>query len=238
MNLYLLEAIGKWINFTVISILALFGFLESHEVNLVSKNDNINKSFSLNYDIQPYETEIIYKSNMPQGKELVVSPGQEGVEVFYEEEKVLLQEQKTKVKHVGTGPSGVYYGNLTGYGADCRGCDGRGNLACFQAGHNLVEDGVYYEDDEYGKVRVVAAPSPALSNGQSFSCGTIVKISFDDYEKLTIVLDRGIALENRFAEGTILFDLAFVSERDELSDIRSITRQDGSVQFEVKRWGF
>lgn len=238
MNLYLLELFGKWINFMMVSFLAVFGFLEPNQVYFEVENMNSQKSFMVDYQIEPYEIEHIYKSNMPAGKEQVVESGQEKVVAVFDGAPVVLQEKENKVKKVGTGEPGKYYGNLTGYGADCRGCDGQGNLACFNANHNLVDDGKYYHDDEYGEVRIVAAPSQTLANGKTFSCGTIVTISFEDQSIKAIVLDRGIALENSFEEDVILFDLAFVSEQEELSDIYAITRQDGSVQFEVKRWGF
>ncbi len=42
-------------------------------------------------------------------------------------------------------------GNLTGYGANCYGCSGY-----TAAGHNLNES-MYYDDNEFGTVRILAA---------------------------------------------------------------------------------
>ncbi len=238
MNLYLLEVFGKWINFMVISSFVVLGFLPIEEISIEIPNENVYKSFQVAYDIQPYETEKVYNNSIPQGNEIVKSAGQEEVTVIFGDRSALLQEGKNEIIYVGTGAKGTYYGNLTGYGADCRGCNGKGNLKCWSAGHNLVEDGKYYNDELFGKVRIVAAPPQTLANGRSFSCGTIVEISFEDNKFLAIVLDRGGKLTSDFNRGIILFDLAFVSEEEELSEIYSITRQDGSVRYEVKRWGF
>ena len=89
-------------------------------------------------------------------------------------------------------------GNLTGYGPDCVGCGG-----LTSTGHNLY-DSIYYEDSEFGTVRILAADP-------SFPFYSIVRVSnvpsMEDF--IGIVLDRGGNVG--FGRGT-LFDLAFESE--------------------------
>ena len=48
----------------------------------------------------------------------------------------------------------TFVGNLTGYGPDCYGC----TSGKTSSGHNLRES-IYYEDAEYGTVRILAADS-------------------------------------------------------------------------------
>lgn len=89
-------------------------------------------------------------------------------------------------------------GNLTGYGPDCVGCGGHTST-----GFDLTQS-IYYEDSEYGTVRILAADP-------SFPFYSIFRVSnvptMDDF--IGIVLDRGGNVG--FGRGT-LFDLAFESE--------------------------
>lgn len=109
-------------------------------------------------------------------------------------------------------------GNLTGYGPDCVGCGGRTST-----GHNLY-DSIYYEDSEFGTVRILAADP-------SFPFYSIVRVSnvptMDDF--IGIVLDRGGNVG--FGRGT-LFDLAFESESS--PNLVPLTR---NVTFELLRSG-
>lgn len=109
-------------------------------------------------------------------------------------------------------------GNLTGYGPDCVGCGGRTST-----GHNLY-DSIYYEDSEFGTVRILAADP-------SFPFYSIIRVSnvptMDDF--IGIVLDRGGNVG--FGRGT-LFDLAFESERS--PNLVPLTR---NVTFELLRSG-
>lgn len=112
----------------------------------------------------------------------------------------------------------TFTGNLTGYGSDCVGCSGKTST-----GYDLTQN-VYYEDCEFGSVRIVAAD-------KYFPFYSIIRISgvpgMDSF--LAIVLDRGGNVG--FNKGT-LFDLAFSTEKD--PNILSLTR---NVKFEVLRSG-
>lgn len=85
-------------------------------------------------------------------------------------------ETKTKVLK-------TYRGNISYYGPDCYGCSG------ITASGNYIDDNnIYYSDNEYGLVRIVAADS-------SIPFGSIVRINISEKEKIfAIVLDRGGAI--------------------------------------------
>ena len=96
-----------------------------------------------------------------------------------------------------------YYGPITGYGPDCTGC-----IGITASGYN-VRNNIYYNDKDYGKVRIVAAD-------KSLPFGTIVRIKNLDLYKddiIAIVLDRGSAIGFK---RKVYFDLLYKSEKDTL----------------------
>lgn len=110
----------------------------------------------------------------------------------------------------------VLVGSMSGYGPDCVGCSGY--LA--YKGIYVGDGSIYYNDLEYGMVRIVAGD-------RSIEFGTIVKVN--DYF-LAIVLDRGgaIGFGKKF-----LFDLLYPSEY--------IANENGilvDTTFEILRRGF
>lgn len=114
----------------------------------------------------------------------------------------------------------TYYGPITAYGPDCTGC-----TTGYTASGYYVRNNIYYNDKEYGKIRIVAAD-------KSLPFGTIIRISnlnvFDE-PVLAIVLDRGSAIGfNR----KVYFDLLYKSEKEtEFFGKRNAT-------FEVLRKGY
>ena len=104
---------------------------------------------------------------------------------------------------------GTYYGTLTGYGADCYGCSGK-----TRSGYDLTKS-VYYDDAEYGKVRILAADADIGRNA-------IIRVSnvpgMDPF--LAIVLDTG----GNVGKGKgALFDLAFSTEGEAMSTAYNVT---------------
>ena len=100
----------------------------------------------------------------------------------------------------------TYKGIITAYGPDCVGCT-TGRTA---SGYKVSNGNIYYHDNKYGKVRIVAAD-------KSLPFGTIVRIKNLKVFKepvLAIVLDRGGAIG--FNKG-IYFDLLYKSEKETLS---------------------
>lgn len=146
------------------------------------------------------------------------------LEVLYTSQDTLKDNIEQVSKEVETETETVfatYYGKMTGYGPDCAGCYGK------TASGTYVGDGnIYYDDYEYGKVRIVAGDP-------SIPFGTIVRISNIEYveeEIYAIVLDRGSAIGfNRYA----LFDLLFPSERD----TGEIGLEENAC-FEILRYGY
>lgn len=110
----------------------------------------------------------------------------------------------------------VFNGRMSGYGPDCVGCSGY--LA--YRGIDVRNGNIYYDDLDYGRVRIVAA-----DRGIPF--GSIVEVN-DSF--LVIVLDRGgaIGFGKRFQ-----FDLLF--ENEQVANANGILVD---AKFEVLRYGF
>lgn len=112
-----------------------------------------------------------------------------------------------------------FIGTLTAYGPDCVGCSGI--VSCYP--YQNVNNNIYYEDLEYGKIRILAADN-------SIPCGSIIKISNYEYiedDFYGIVLDRGSSING------LTMDLLYESE----NLIVSIGRQY-DIDFKIERWGF
>ena len=126
--------------------------------------------------------------------------------------KVFKEEKEEKVLRTFTGP-------MTAYGPDCVGCSG------ITASGQNVKKTIYYEDKDYGKIRIVAAD-------KTLPFGTIIRISnldiFDD-PILAIVLDRGSAIG--FSKKSYI-DLLYPSEKD----TNFFGRRNAT--FEILRQGF
>ena len=99
----------------------------------------------------------------------------------------------------------TYYGPITAYGPDCVGC-----TTGYTASGYYVRNNIYYNDKEYGKIRIVAAD-------KTLPFGTIVRIKnldlYDD-DIIAIVLDRGSAIGFK---RKVYFDLLYKSEKDTLN---------------------
>ncbi len=113
----------------------------------------------------------------------------------------------------------TFVGELTGYVADCPLCSGY--LAC-PPRTNALESGIYFEDNDYGTVRIVASSS-------NYSCGTILRFQTDKIQSepiIAIVLDRGVYGNN--------IDLLTDSEDFAINNIGRIK----NLNFEVLRTGW
>ncbi len=134
------------------------------------------KTSDVTHTIIPYETIRQYNSKLPAGETKITSPGVNGFIVEYGKVKKTIQEPVSEIVEVGTGKAIKYTGIMTGYGPDCKGCSKVGNVACHTkdaSKHSLINDGIYYEDDTYGEVRILAAYR------EVFPCGTMIKITND-----------------------------------------------------------
>lgn len=92
----------------------------------------------------------------------------------------------------------TYHGNLSYYGPDCVGCSGK-----TATGYDVRGGNIYYNDKEFGKVRIVAGD-------KSIPFGSIVRFSIKGIPTLAIVLDRGgaIGVSKKF-----LFDILCEDEK-------------------------
>ncbi len=92
----------------------------------------------------------------------------------------------------------VYTGTMSGYGPDCYGCSG---LVAYRGID--VRNNIYYNDSEYGRVRIVAGD-------RQIPFGTILKVESNRLPtQNVIVLDRGGDIG---FNGIFLFDLLFDSQ--------------------------
>lgn len=82
-------------------------------------------------------------------------------------------------------PLYTFTGDLTGYAGDCPLCTGY--LAC-PPRTNVLEEGIYFEDDTYGTLRIAAS-------SRKYPCGTIIEFNvgkLSDEPIRAIILDRGV----------------------------------------------
>lgn len=233
MNIYLLQLITNWLGTVCLSILSLFG-TNIQKNTFKIENTTIDNTASVVSTITQYQTVKKYNSKLPLGETRVLVEGNNGI--TYIDSNGLEQELRSVVNEIieiGTGAKSSYIGNTTGYGADCDGCSGV--VACkTREGnyHHLVNDGMYYNDSQYGRVRILAA------DHRVFRCGTIIEVDNGREEPfIGIVLDTGIDMRKNWElYGLIHLDVAFVTESDPA--VYSMTASHQTAKFEVKRWGW
>lgn len=235
MNTYLLGLISKWASIIWMSVAGIFnsGQLFSEETIVV---DNLNQSKNSAAEVTEvaYDTKKQYNSKLPNNITITKQEGKKGLAYTDNNDKnvELIEEPVDEIIEIGTGDYGEYVGKMTGYGADCAGCSKTGTVSCKTKSGNswsLTKNGTTYTDDEYGKVRILAA---ALDK---FPCGTIIKVTNDNLGTFNaVVMDTGGAMRNAWNRGTILMDLAFVSEHDTM--LHSAT--SSNVKYSVQRWGW
>lgn len=138
------------------------------------------------------------------------------------------QNKTIKVKQVGTfweamqiaprEPVG-FTGTMTSYGPDCAGCSGKSGCPPRQ---DFREGNIYFNDSNYGTVRVVATDS-------SIPCGTMVRITTAGASEpiYAVALDRGGAIKQN------KMDLLYESNS---AATRAGTKYN--VKFEIVRWGW
>lgn len=222
MNFYLLELIGKWLIFLLASFASIFNLIGNNESDIVT-------------EVVAYKTIKNYDSSIPSNIQTVTVEGKDGL-VYTNElgEVVVLEEVIDEQITIGTGKDGNYTGIMTGYGPDCYTCSGEGYVACRtreKKDFNIITDGLYYNDIEFGESRVLAA---ALSE---FPCGTIVEVESKVLGTFTgIVLDTGYDMRKHLGMGIYHFDVAYSTEKDEM--VPKTTDMSGTVKYNVQRWGW
>lgn len=109
--------------------------------------------------------------------------------------------------------------NVSHYGHDCYGC----RTGYTASGYYVGDGRIYYQDNEFGNVRIVAAD-------RKYPLGTILRIGYRDSTIVAIVLDRGSGIgDNKKYQ----IDLLTYDERTS-SDLGIIT----NTGLEVLRLGY
>ncbi len=219
------------IGFICISCLSLIGN-NSYEEKIVIESKIYDKAEPVISTVVEYDTIIKYNNKLPSDKRNVLVEGKNGLN--YQDKSgnsEVLTETVSEVIEVGTGANSTYTGKTTGYGADCLGCSGI--VACkTREGtyYNLAQEGEYYYDNQYGKVRILAA------NLSMFKCGTVIEIDNGSLEPfLGIVLDTGSGMRNSWNNyGIVHFDIAHVTETNPV--VYQATSRNAN--FNVQRWGW
>lgn len=211
-----------------LGLLFTFFLFDSHA--FVHTNSNLVKSSFI--DVYPisYDSKILYTSSLSYGEESIKQDGVLGYGVSGTDE--ILVSPVDEIKEVGLTYLDSFYGSTTGYGSDCLGCSGIVACSTSYGSHNLISDGVYYDDSTFGNVRIVAA------DNSLFSCGTILKIDDSNSDPFyAIVLDTGSAMRDAWrVYGDILIDIAFSYE--DSSGVSEATNKSGNVNFKVYRYGW
>ena len=230
MNIFLIQVIGNFVNFLTVTILSLFGMLNSVDTEI--KNSDVTKNSYIENQTINYSTVYQYNSKIPSNISRVLVKGEDGIVYVnnYDNTQIILKEVVNEIVEVGTGVQGMFQGRLTGYGPDCPGCSSVGNVSCRTKeglNHSLINNGITYTDQEYGEVRILAAATSA------FPCGTIIAV---DNGILTpfyaIVLDSGYDMRNAWQNGNVWFDLAFESQ----ASVTNVSNK--TALFSVQRWGW
>lgn len=154
----------------------------------------VEKEYESVYEEINLDTEYVYTDELPSNEQEVWNEGSpKVVEHVYEkvykngdhveQTKVatnVVDEGQPRTIAVGTGAITSFVANMTAY--DVQSAGGGSRVACKP--YTDVSNTIYYNDSEYGQLRIVAA-------GKDYPCGTIVDI--DGIGK-AIVLDRGSAI--------------------------------------------
>lgn len=234
MNVYLFHLIGKWIGVLFISILSLFGHYEEKKITVF--NTNKNMSLNLTTEIIPYQSEVKYNSEKPNGERTVLVNGENGYLVKNNENGnyKIIKNPVHEVVEVGTyvkpvsavtttslaGTVDSYVGKMTMY-YNCP----NSTYCRTSAGHDLKAS-VYYHDPTYGTVRVLSAAT------SKFPHGTIIEVS--NTPKGTfygIVLDTGGDMKNAMARGEVHIDLAVDAAVEHAYTCYNVV-------YNVKRYGY
>lgn len=234
MNIYLLQLIGKWIGILTMSFISIFDISGYSEKSLEAGNLNSKKSSDIVNQVIEYDTKYIYNNKLSSDTKLIKQIGENGIMYVGSDgtDNIVVKNMVSEIIEVGTGPVNQYIGTLTGYGPDCPGCSQVGNVACKtidKKSHSLIHDGYTYTDNQFGKVRILAA------SHELFPCGTIIEVDNGrDVPFVGIVLDTGGTMRQAWQNNEVWIDLAFSSQEEAAN--AGVTSK--STTFVVKRYGW
>lgn len=230
MNIGLLHLCIRWLGMMCLSLFTLFS--GSTNIRTISiNNTSINKTTKVVSTVVKYNTINKYNSKLPSGRINVVVEGKDGLSYIKDGQQTYLHDSVDEVLEIGTGLSGDYSGNTTGYGGDCVGCSG--NVSCRTRDgqkFNLMTDGIYYDDNQFGSIRVVAADQ------RIFKCGTVMEIDTGRSEPfLGIVMDTGSSVKSNWNQHQLVHvDIAYETEQDPTVYLAT----SKNAKFKVQRWGW
>lgn len=229
MNLYLVEIIIKFLRLLFIAFISFFNISIYAENNKVTENELISKNDYAVHTVvieEPKPTKEIKQEKKIIKKEVKKTVKKEATpnKVVTKEEPKTVPKQAQVIE--------TFTGRLTGYGPDCAGCSGLGNLACKtreKKVFSLKNDGIYYTDKDFGKVRILAAATT------KFKCGTIITVTKPGQTPFTaVVLDTGGSMRQAWSKGEVWMDLAYSANAMAGSD--NLTGKN--IKFEIKRYGW
>ena len=216
MNSKLPKKFGTILKFSTVAAFAVYTSLTSKVEVVHSLTPELDANIIQN--IVPYETYTETNPELPFMEQKVVQKGINGLTVLYNGVKVEVQKPQAEVIQVGEKVISTFVGSMTGYGPDCVGCSGR-----VGAGQDVRNGNIYYEDKQFGKIRIIAAD-------KKFPYGTIIRINNSRVSEepfLAVVMDRGGAIKGN------KIDLLFESE----DAVPGITTQK-NVTMDVVRLGW
>ena len=155
MSLCLFKIVKEWIGILFVMVSSLFINNSTDKVTVENNLENINTSTTA--EVIEYDTKKIYNDKLAIGTTNVITEGEVGIVYNVDGEEVKLKEPITEVIEIGTGAKDTYTGSITGYGADCPGCSGFVSCKTKEGSYNLAQKGEYYNDSEFGNLRIVAA---------------------------------------------------------------------------------
>ena len=232
MNIYLLQLVGKWFSIAIVMIASIGGStIKDQTFNISNASKDMNEVVVSK--IINHNTIINYNNKLPINTKKVIIVGEDGVIYIDNDTKdeKILHQMVSEVVEIGTGLQGEYTGRMTGYGPDCKGCSTVGNVACrteAKGKHSLINNSIFYTDDQYGAVRILAAETKV------FPCGTIVLVDNGILEPFYgVVLDTGYTMRKAWAaDQAVWMDLAFESQ----ASVKNATSRN--VNYSVQRWGW
>jgi len=234
MEFFLLKLIGEWLSVLAVSVISFFGVATYQEQHHTLENTSYASVVTNVNEVVPYQTEFVFNDEIPFGSgSNVIVEGKEGLAFINSDgTRRFIREPVNRVVEIGIARQFEFTGRMTSYGGDCRGCSQTATVSCrTREGrrHSLFYDGIYYNDRDFGRARVMAADLGG------FPCGTIILVDNGRVEPfLTVILDTGFTMRQQFAQGHIWMDLAFQYERD----IRQNYVYGRDVKFSVQRWGW
>ena len=126
MNIYLLEHFLRWVGMLFVSFISIFnvGTYDEYVLNVDNKNMDFGTTV---VNSQP----IVLQTQKEEVKPVEVqTPVVNTVEQEVVQQQPTVEEQPKEEVVPASTTLEVMTGKLTGYGPDCAGCSGRGNLAC------------------------------------------------------------------------------------------------------------